>query len=242
MKIFRKAILIIHGFAGGTYDQEDLATFLEIDGRFEVFTFTLPGHEVKDKRKSTARMWIKESEDQVEKLINGGYKSIYIIGHSMGGVIASYLATKHKEIKKVVLAAPAFTCLACKEEGGIINVIKKSPKLLKAYDWNEFTTRINKLPISATKEFFELIENYKDYVFDIKVPILFIHGNDDKIVPFHMSEKIFKEIKNNKKLLVEVKGCGHGLFKCKKTELANNEVRDFLVTPKLFIKTERKAI
>ena len=29
--IFRKAILIIHGFAGGTYDEENLANYLELN-------------------------------------------------------------------------------------------------------------------------------------------------------------------------------------------------------------------
>ena len=43
--IFRKAILIIHGFAGGTYDQEYLANELELQSHFDVFTFTLPGHD-----------------------------------------------------------------------------------------------------------------------------------------------------------------------------------------------------
>ena len=42
--IFRKAILIIHGFAGGTYDEEDLANKLELVKNFDVYQFTLPGH------------------------------------------------------------------------------------------------------------------------------------------------------------------------------------------------------
>ena len=51
---------------------------------------------------------IKKSEEKVEWLINNGYSNIYVIGHSMGGVIASHLATKYRQIKKLVLAAPAF--------------------------------------------------------------------------------------------------------------------------------------
>ena len=31
---FRRAILIIHGFAGGTYDQEYLANYLELERKF----------------------------------------------------------------------------------------------------------------------------------------------------------------------------------------------------------------
>ena len=40
----RKAVLIIHGFAGGTYDEERLAFYLTMHN-YDVFTFTLPGHD-----------------------------------------------------------------------------------------------------------------------------------------------------------------------------------------------------
>ena len=44
---FRKAILLIHGFAGGNYDYGDLGNDLELFRSFDVFTFTLPVGEVK---------------------------------------------------------------------------------------------------------------------------------------------------------------------------------------------------
>ena len=43
--MFRKAILIIHGFGGGVYDEEYLSTNLEFIKNYDVFTFTLPGHD-----------------------------------------------------------------------------------------------------------------------------------------------------------------------------------------------------
>ena len=62
------------------------------------------------------------SEMQIEKIIKHGYKEIYVIGHSMGGVIAAYLASKYKEVKKLVLAAPAFQYF--KFEGNKINILE----------------------------------------------------------------------------------------------------------------------
>ena len=43
----RKAVLIIHGFAGGTYDEEELANYLKLNTRYDVYQFTLPGHSGK---------------------------------------------------------------------------------------------------------------------------------------------------------------------------------------------------
>ena len=33
----RKAVLIIHGLAGGTYDEEPLANYLELNRKLDVF-------------------------------------------------------------------------------------------------------------------------------------------------------------------------------------------------------------
>ena len=99
--LFRKAILIIHGFAGGTYDEEDLAFHLELNRSFDVYQFTLPGHN-KNLSKVKYQEWIKASESKIEWLINKGYNNIYLIGHSMGGVIATYLSTKYRQVKKLL--------------------------------------------------------------------------------------------------------------------------------------------
>ena len=93
IKLFKKAILLIHGFAGGSYDYNSLNNDLELYNSFDVFTFTLPGHERMIIDKVTRKDWIKKAEDELEKIINAGYSEVYIIGHSMGGVIASYLAS-----------------------------------------------------------------------------------------------------------------------------------------------------
>ena len=110
----KKAILMIHGFVGGPYDFGNLHNELQTYKKFDVFTFTLPAHEkfvVSDVKYTE---WIDESKRQIEFLINNGYKEIYLIGHSMGGVIAAHLASHYPQVKKLVLAAPAFKYLSFK--------------------------------------------------------------------------------------------------------------------------------
>ena len=131
MILFRKAVLIIHGFAGGTYDEEKLANFLERHAKLDVYSFTLPGHEKRTFKTVKYQEWIKESEDMLNRLINYGYKDIYLIGHSMGGVIATYLASKYKRVKKLVLAAPAFNYLVANDESNAIEKMKKG-----RYSWH----------------------------------------------------------------------------------------------------------
>ena len=235
----RRAVLIIHGLAGGTYDEEPLANYLQMNRKFDVFAFTLPGHDVKDKRKATMDAWMKESERQLETLINAGYKKIYIVGHSMGGVIATHLAKEYKEVKKLVLVAPAFTSIASKEEGGLITALFKIPDLVKAYSYNELLTRINKLPFSAEKEFFKLIETYRNDIYSITIPTMFVHGTNDQVVPVKSSIDIFEKLDNNSKIILLIKDYYHDVFKGNKVESINKEIRDFLVKRNSKIKIEK---
>ena len=41
----KKAVLLIHGFVGGIYDYGNLQNELQVNRKFDVYTFTLPGHE-----------------------------------------------------------------------------------------------------------------------------------------------------------------------------------------------------
>jgi len=239
---FRKAVLIIHGFAGGTYDLELLANHLELNRTLDVYSFTLPGHDVKCREKATSQEWIKESEKQLKFLIDNGYKQIYLVGHSMGGVIASYLSTKYKEVKRLVLAAPAFSHLAAKEEGGILGAIGKGPDILKSYSTDEFLTRIRKLPISAVKEFLRLVEKYQDVKKEINIPVMIIHGKKDQIVPTSSSIEVFENLKNKRKELILVNNYYHDLFRGSKAVNLSKEIEKFLTKPKYKIKEIRKDL
>lgn len=238
----RKAILIIHGFAGGTYDEEILANYLELNRKFDVYFFTLPGHNYKSKNLSTCDVWMKSCEEHLDYLIKHGYKQIYLVGHSMGGVIATYLAYKHKEVKKLVLAAPAFTHFASKEAGGMIGATIKGVKLFKDYDKKEILTRIKKLPISAIPEFLKLIRMYGRYKDKIKVPVLVIQGDSDDLVPFKNTEELYNNIKYDKKIFVKVKDYNHDLFRGKKVDELCEITEKFLKKPKFLIKKEKIVV
>lgn len=234
-----KAILIIHGYAGGTYDEEPLSAYLELNKKFDVFVFTLPGHDVKDKRKATCEEWINASEKNLKFLIKHKYKKIYLIGHSMGGVIATHLAKKYKEVKKLVLVAPAFTSLAAKEEGGVMSIILKLPDIIKAYSYNELVTRVSKLPLRSEKEFFKLIDTYKDDIKDITIPTMFVHGTKDQLVPIKSSRKLYNELNVNKKVFVTVNDYYHDVFKGRKVDDICYQIERFLLARNYRIKKEK---
>ncbi len=224
----KKAILIIHGFAGGVYDEEILANKLELSG-FSVFTFTLPGHEKAFFNKVTKEDWINKCKLELEMLINNGYKDIYLIGHSMGGVLASYLASNYKEVKKLVLAAPAFKYLTFGEENfELLHALKNSPALFKDYKKEDIISRLIQFPTSVIKEFMSLVEDNQNTPSKINIPVLIIQGSNDKIVPMISSEYVYNNLASKDKKIYLVEGVTHDLFRSDKVDEIISEVLKFL--------------
>ncbi len=225
--LFRKAILIVHGFAGGTYDEEALANYLELNKFYDVYQFTLPGHE-KNLSKVKYSEWISASEKQIEWLISKGYNKIYLLGHSMGGVIATYLASKYSEVKKLVLAAPAFQYLdVIKDNLNVTKSLKMTPKVIKTYGGDEIFARLLKLNPSAIREFMSLIKEYYNYPKEIKCPILLIQGKNDNLVPLTSVKYVYDSVKSKEKKLVYVNSLTHDIFRSNRDEEIYKLVEDF---------------
>ena len=211
---------------GSIYDVELVARFLELDREYDVYTFTLPGHERTIGMKNEYIEWIQAAEKEVEYLINNGYKKIYLLGHSMGGVIAPYLATKYKEIKKLVLAAPAFKYFYDKDDKLKVN-ISNSKNLLSDYGYEEILMRILKTSIKSTKEFMGLINKYYDIPKKIKIPTLIVQGLKDNLVKKESSEYVYNNLLG-RKVLVYVRGANHDIFHSDSIDKINVEIKKFL--------------
>ena len=225
----RKAILLIHGFVGGIYDYDSLPNELELVRNFDVFTFTLPSHEKTIVKDAKYEDWIKASEKQIDFLINNKYKEIYVIGHSMGGVIATHLAAKYKEVKKLVLVAPAFRYFYFKD--GKVNIkgfnetLKSFPELFKNMGREKVVERIQKTPISTMLEFTKLVDKYQNETKKVTCPTLIIHGLDDKVVPSEGTDHAYNTINSKSNTLINIKDVTHDCF----TKKRNEEVKQLII-------------
>ena len=228
MKLFKTAILLVHGFAGGVYDAEYLDHRLELISSFDVYNFTLPGHDGNTSKKVTGNDWIKKAESEVEFLLNNGYQRIYVIGHSMGGVIATYLASKYKEIKKLVLVAPAFRFISF-ENGDFkpMSALKKTPKLLEQYGTKLITSRMTKLPSNAVLEFINLVQKNQNITRNVTIPTLIFWGTSDQVVPRQAVDHVYDTIGSKKKKIVLLENVTHDVFREAKKEKTTELVIKF---------------
>lgn len=229
----KKAILFIHGFVGGNYDFDNFPNELQLYKKYDVFTYTLPAHQrvvVKDVKYTE---WLDESEKQIEFLINNGYKEIYLVGHSMGGVIAAYLASTYPQVKKLVLAAPAFRYFYFKD--GKVDLknlnesIKNLPTIFKGTSTEEIMSRLLKTPISTAIEFTKLVNNCQDCVNNITCPTLTIHGLNDFIVPSESTDYVYNSIKSKTNILMNIDKLNHECFTTSKGKIVKKEITNFLV-------------
>ena len=95
-----------------------------------------------------------------------------------------------------------------------------------------------KLPSFPILNFCSLITKIKDNYFiseasaikqlqKAKVPILFIHGDKDKFVPFYMLDKLYNACSSKKDKLI-IKDVGHAKSESLKSNLYWNKVEDFI--------------
>ncbi len=229
----KKAILMIHGFVGGTYDFGSLHNELQLHKKFDVFTFTLPAHDKFIVSDVKYNEWIEESIKQLEFIINNGYKEIYLIGHSMGGVIAANLASQYPQVKKLVLAAPAFRYFSFKKGKvdikSISDTFKNITNIIKGESTEQVISKIIKTPIATTVEFTKLVEECQDCVKNITCDTLTIHGTNDVIVPTESTEYVYNNINSNTNILINIKNVKHECFTTERNEDVKHIIKSFLV-------------
>ena len=182
----RKAVLIIHGFVGSLYDNEYLMNYLQLDRKFDVYARTLPGHhENNNYQKVSHKEWTKFIDETLEELKKFGYKEIYVIGHSMGGILTGYLASRYKEVKKVVFINAAFNYL---------NLKQNKVDILENKDYKDYIEVFDKVlhtSIPFFLEFTKLVKEHHDCLKNIKADCLILQSDKDQVVPLENGIKIY---------------------------------------------------
>ncbi|GGB55595.1 alpha/beta fold hydrolase [Virgibacillus dakarensis] len=226
--------LIIHGYTGGPYEVDPLASFLTENTNWHITVPTLPGHGKKLTLKDIShKRWIQAAENTLEQMLEK-YDEIYLIGFSMGGMIASYLAAKYN-VTKLVLLAPAGKYLSftqiCRDIGGVVaDGLRGTLNKNKLY--LHYKRKLGAVPFKANLEFLKLVKYTKPYLKKVDTPVLIAQGQQDGMVPYKTAYYLEKEITSKQKEIVFFERSRHLICLGNDKDTLNSMVYSFLIKDK----------
>lgn len=198
--------LIFHGFTGqktGTkFSYVQLARMLEAKG-IATFRFDFLGSGESDgnfvdmtfqDELSCARVILEEA------LKMENCSEIYVLGHSMGGAVASELAKLYPDqIKKMVLWAPAFNL------PDALHYLTGQVPRAKTYDHNGYEISDEFVQDILKRDFYQDLDIYQNQ-------LLIIHGTEDTTVPYEISKR-YKNLFHPDCQFVSIEGGNHNFDK-----------------------------
>ncbi|PMC34021.1 carboxylesterase [Bacillus sp. UMB0899] len=227
-----KGCLFIHGFTGAPYEVEPLASYIRKKTGWVVKVPTLPGHGVTLSLKGHTYMeWITYAEQELLSLMEE-VDEVYVIGFSMGGIIASYLAAHYNVQKLVLLSAAAYYVNPKQIVIDTKDMIKDlmSGNINNNELFNRYKQKILQTPIRSTLEFQKLVKKVKPYFQQLNIPVLIIQGECDGIVPVKSAHYLYNNIPSKEKKLYLLPCSKHHVCHGDDYEDLKNYVEDFLST------------
>ncbi|WP_042352510.1 alpha/beta hydrolase [Bacillus massiliigorillae] len=226
--------LCIHGFTGAPFEVEPLAEYFRFHTNWEIVVPTLPGHGENGDLSSIQYMeWIACAEDALQQLFER-CEEIFVVGFSMGGIIACNLAKKYP-VKKLVLLSAAAKYISAKQLSlDIKDVIKdsfrgniKDNELYKRY-----TTKIKQTPLHATGQFRTLVAANAKVFKDITIPVFIAQGRRDGIVPPKTAGFLYRKLASDYKVVYIDEEAKHLICHSPHNETLFHIIQQFLLKEK----------
>ena len=218
-----ECIMLFHGFGGSPHDLKPLTDVLDSLQK-DYYAVTLEGHgthprDLKDVKHTT---WINDCFNIYDSL-STEYKSIVLIGFSMGGAISQIISAE-RDVSKLVLLSPYYRIRQkwyylgkpekwAKRLNLLLPYVKKmkigqinDPKGLNSYNAYE------KLPLKAVGELVKVGNMALASGYNVKCPILWMHSNRDIVSDFRFSRDTFNKYESNNKKFIEYTNSNHILL------------------------------
>tara|TARA_Y100000591_G_C21757539_1_gene658243 strand:+ start:167 stop:994 length:828 start_codon:yes stop_codon:yes gene_type:complete len=242
----KKTIVFLHGYNGNSKSWAYQFKFFKHN--YSLISFDFPGFGKSDDMKDPDMF--KVSDLIIRALENLKIREYYIVGHSMGGMLAQILSINNNaSIIKMVLS--------CTHKGYSMKYKKplrepynkRLQERHKLSDLEYGKLRISKmLPGLQDKEIFDFlclisretsseaivcggssmqILDTTDVLPKIKIPCLILTGSEDIVVSKEKSLFLYNSIKNA--LHTEIKGVGHAPY-CENAMEFNEKINSFLLT------------
>ncbi|MBU8906692.1 alpha/beta hydrolase [Desertibacillus haloalkaliphilus] len=223
--------LCLHGFTGEPWEVEPVADYFQKQKQnWLVYTPTLPGHGPDGNLKDvTYKQWVYAAEVAAEELLKR-CSTVYVIGFSMGGMLASYIAAKYPIDKLVLLSAAAYYM----NPQQLLQDLKQAVRLRlqgKLQDdvlYQRYSKKVADTPMTAVFQFMQAVKRIRPYLKKVTVPTLIIQGEQDGIIPKKSADYLYTTISSKKKRLVFLRKSKHMVCHDFEKDQLIEEIEQFL--------------
>lgn len=195
-------LITIHGYGRRRqHEMDNLSLWCDKEA-LEIVQFDM--YDLFDEKDCDWIKWVDRAKAVVKSYEQSG-REVYLLGFSMGGVIASYLAATTPYIHKLILIAPAFNYFHVET---ITSVITKGAGMLFSNDKEKHKQNGEvEVPRSFYSAFMDVVKSLKRYIEEVSCPVLILHGDEDEVIPLRSSTWAYEKIPHeDKKLIILHKG------------------------------------
>lgn len=214
----KKQIIIgIHGFGKLRQDDFELMKKLMKEHHLEFHDFELFDGE----NKADWNTWIRIAYREIKSYCDD--YEVILLGFSMGGVIATYLAGV-LPIKKLILAAPAFYYIGF-DSGYRYSKFCRAKASEGDHALQDYL-RTRFLPSQYLKQFLQLVHYLRISSKRITQPILIMQGTHDEIVPLFASRYVYHQVKSKSRQRILIYQGTHEFLR---DEICGREAMDLIL-------------
>lgn len=236
----KASVIITHGMAEHSGRFKDIALKL-VEAGFNVITYDLRGHGKSQGRRGSIKSYKLFVEDLnvIVKNERKNNEKIFLIGHSMGGLINTLYYLEYGQASGAIIIASPLDYVI---KPTFINKIS-----LKLFGFKKMKTNFADEKLShhahnlndplnlkyfkvdlvyqiLIKGLYKIINNYGS----IQLPVLMLYGEEDKIVSLETAKTAFKKIGSKDKTLITYKKSKHDLLHDIESEKVISDILNWL--------------
>jgi carboxylesterase len=223
----KTGLLLIHGFTGTPHELREMGSYLSSKG-FTVKGILLKGHgkSLKEMREANHIDWIELAEQGYQELLRH-CDEVFVIGFSMGGVLALHLANKYNVKGVVSLSAPIKVLNGQYCIKALIKYLR--PVVSKYFSFKRSDIiGCDRTPLKCIISLLKLIGIVKSELNMIDKPILIMQSYRDETVHPSSANIIYKRVASRDKSIIFLHNSGHIITCDCEKEQVFNEVYSFI--------------